>query len=264
MSITSKPSSVRPHDVQAIRLIFVERLLDYARNVRFTAPYLSNVSQHVMLHLVLFEIFHHEFYHHLVESAATTIEIIADAMGAPVPSYAAYRFGIYSAKFDWHEHNPLEEALANAYAFHALAFISRVKTGYRDALVGSYQRNLEVYWSQEGAGYRNASAYLSGAQIHGNAELLAMILDRKPHRVLDQIAQSVMPTGFAAFVSKPDIPAYLVGQPEEISDFHKMVPAPNETYCHLFWPFDTSKIDVLLKARYAERKTARAQTKNGR
>jgi hypothetical protein len=131
-----------------------------------------------------------------------------------------------------------------------------VKTGYRDAVVGSYQRNLEVQWSHEGPGYRNASAYLSGAQIRGNAELLAMIVGRQPHRSLDQVAQSVMPNGFAAFVSKPDIPTYLVGKPEEIAAFHRLVPAPNETYCHLFWPFDTSKIDILLKARHAERKAA--------
>ncbi len=119
-------------------------------------------------------------------------------------------------------------------------------------------------WRYEGPGYRDAGAYLSGAQVQGNGELLAMILGCDPHPALGQVAQSVMPNGFAAFVPKPDIPTYLVGQPEEIADFHKLIPAPNETYCHLFWPFDTTRIDALLKARHAARKVARAQPKGGR
>ena len=116
-----------------------------------------------------------------------------------------------------------------------------MKTGYRDALVGCYQRALHAHWQREGPGYRNAGDYLSGAQIQGNSELLAMVLGCDPqdwHPALEQVAQSVMPNGFAAFIPKPDIPTYLVGKPEEIAAFHTLVPAPNETYCHLFWPFD--------------------------
>jgi hypothetical protein len=254
-----RPFHLEPFEKWGI-YIFIDPLMNYAQNVGFVAPFQPRISQQVLLHLVECEMFHHEFYHHLVESAATTIEILANALGAPGQSYLDYRLGVRAGLFDWHRHHPLEEALANAYAFHALSFISRVKTGYRDSLVGCYQRALHAHWRREGPGYRDAGDYLSGAQIQGNSELLAMVLGCDPkdaHPALVQVAQSVMPNGFAAFVPKPDIPTYLVGKPEEIAAFHALVPAPNETYCHLFWPFDTTRIDALLKARHAAREAAK-------
>lgn len=141
----------------------------------------ADTSQQVLLYLVLFEMLHHEFHHHLVESAAPTIEIMAHAMGMPVsPSYNTYRIRVHEGAFHQHRHKLLEEALANAYAFHGLPFISRVKAGYRDALVGCYQRGLEAHWRYEGPEYRDAGAYLSGAQVDGNGKLLAMILGYDP------------------------------------------------------------------------------------
>ena len=255
-----RPFHLEPFDRWGI-YIYVDHLLSYARKVRFVAPFLEGVSKEVLLHLVLFEIFHHEFYHHLVECAATSIEILADALGAQIPSYVNYRIAVRAGKFADHDHNPLEEALANAYAYHALGFISRVKTGYLDALVGSYQKNLMALWPKEGPGYRNAASYLSGAQIPGNAELLAMILGRKRHPAFDQITQSIMPSGNAAFMPKPDIPTYLVGTPEQVRDFHALVPAPNDTYCHLFWPFDTRTVETQLRNRHTEREAAKKAAK---
>jgi hypothetical protein len=41
-------------------LHFVDRLLNYARGVRAVAPLYPGVSQELFLHLVLFELFHHE------------------------------------------------------------------------------------------------------------------------------------------------------------------------------------------------------------
>lgn len=244
--------------------IFVDRLVEYSNGVKFAAPFFQEKSVSVLLHLVLFEIFHHEFYHHLVECAATTIEILADALGADIPGYIAYRRKVWEKAFKQHAHDPLEEALANAYAYHALGFISRVKVGYKDALVGSYQRNLSRFWLKEAAGYRSAGHYLSGAQIVGNSVLLAMILGRKPHPGLLQVAQSVMPSGYTAYVPKPDIPTYLVGSPEVLDLFHQLVPAPNETYCHLFWPFDTAPVERLLNARYQQIQAEKAAAKAAR
>jgi len=54
-----------------------------------------------------------------------------------------------------------------------------------------------------------------------------------------KIAQAVMPSGFSAYVAKPDIPTWLVGTPTELELFYKLVPAPNEAYTQLFWPYDT-------------------------
>jgi hypothetical protein len=70
-----------------------------------------------------------------------------------------------------------------------------------------------------------------------------------------------MPSGFSAFVGKPDIPTYLVGSPEEVDAFQEMVPAPNETYCNLFWPLNTTRADEMLKKRHQERKAAKQAAK---
>jgi len=255
-----RPYHLEPMDRWGI-YILVDRLLRYSERVRFSVPFFPEVSKGVFMHLVIFEMFHHEFYHHLVESAATTLEIVADALDANIPSYLDYRQAVHACKFTWHKHQPLEEALANAYAYNSLSFISRVKAGYRDALVGSYQKNLAVHWSTEGLGYRDAANYIDGEQVAGNGDLLAMLLGRLPHPALLQVAQAVMPNGFSAFVGKPDIPTYLVGSPEEVNALHALVPAPNETYCHLFWPLDTSRVDEMLKARNQEREVAKRKAK---
>jgi hypothetical protein len=227
----------------------------------FGVPFFPEISKELFMHLVLFEMFHHEFYHHLVESAATTLEIVADALGAEIPKYLEYRQAAHARRFCWHTTQPLEEALANAYAYNSLSFISRVKAGYRDALVASYQKALTAHWLTEGPGYKQASKYISGEQVSANGDLLAMLLGRMPHPALLQVAQAVMPSGFSAFLGKPDIPTYLVGNPEEIDLLRDLVPAPNETYCHLFWPVDTSQIDEMLKARHRQREAAKKAMK---
>lgn len=246
-----RPFHLEPVDRWGI-YIFVDRLLTYARGVRAVAPLYPGLSQELFLHLVLFEMFHHEFYHHLVESAATVLEILADAGGVPFPGYLAYRRAVHAKDFPWHRHQPLEEALANAYAYNSLGFISRVKTGYRDALVWHYQRALIPQWRREGPGYCEAASYIEGDQVAGNAQLLAMMLGRPEHPRLEQVAAAVMPSGFSAFVGKPDIPTHLVGSPEAVKAFHDMVPAPNDTYCHLFWPLDDSKASAALQQRQKE------------
>ena len=255
-----RPFHLEPMDRWGI-YIFVDRLLNYACGVRSVAPLYPGVSQELFLHLVLFEMFHHEFYHHLVESAATVLEILADAGGMKSPGYLAYRHAVHDRSFDWHRHQPLEEALANAYAYNSLGFISRVKTGYRDALVWHYQRALFPQWLNEGPGYREAASYIEGEQVAGNTQLLAMMLGLKEHPRLEQVAAAVMPSGFSAFVGKPDIPTYLVGLPEAVQAFHEMVPAPNDTYCNLFWPLDDAPVSRALKERHEQNEAIRRAQK---
>ena len=246
-----RPFHLEPVDRWGI-YIFVDRLLTYAEGVRAVAPLYPGLSKELFLHLVLFEMFHHEFYHHLVESAATVLEILSDAGDTPFSGYLAYRRAVHANGFPWHPHQPLEEALANAYAYNSLGFISRVKTGYRDALVWHYQRALIPQWRREGPGYCEAASYIEGNQVGGNARLLAMILSREEHPRLEQVAAAVMPSGFSAFVGKPDIPTHLVGSAEALKAFHDLVPAPNNTYCHLFWPLDDSKASEALRQRQKE------------
>jgi hypothetical protein len=138
-----RPFHIAPFGAWGI-YIFVDQLLQYGRGVQLQLPMLRDFSNNIFLHLVLFEMFHHEFFHHLVESAATTIEILASALGTPtIPSYLSYRDKTWARAFTWQPHQPLEEALANAYAYNSLGFISRVKTGYKDYLVGLYQSALK-------------------------------------------------------------------------------------------------------------------------
>jgi hypothetical protein len=177
------------------------------------------------------------------------------------PGYLAYRHAVRGGAFSWHPHQPLEEALANAYAYNSLGFISRVKTGYRDALVWHYQHALLPQWQTEGAGYREAACYIEGDQVSGNAQLLAMILGRPEHARLEQVAAAVMPSGFSAFVGKPDIPTHLVGSPDAVTAFYEMVPAPNDTYCNLFWPLDDASASAALKAQHEANEALRRAQK---
>jgi hypothetical protein len=154
--------------------------------------------------------------------------------------------------FPWHRRPPLEEALANAYAYNSLSFISRVKTGYRHALVWHYQRALIPQWRFEGPGCFEAGSYIEGHQVVDNAQLLTMLLGRPEHPRLEQVAAAVMPSGFSAFVGKPDIPTWVVGSPGAVKAFHDMEPAPNDTNCHQFWSLDDSKASAALQQRQKE------------
>lgn len=68
------------------------------------------------------------------------------------------------------------------------------------------------------------------------------------------IAKHVMPSGFSALLAKPDIPTWLVGSPEQLQLFNRLVPAPNEAYTQLFWPYNTDSIDTYIVQKKAEEK----------
>jgi hypothetical protein len=63
------------------------------------------------------------------------------------------------------------------------------------------------------------------------------------------LAKTVMPSGNSAFLQKPDVPTYLVGETPVLAKFGQLIPAPNETYTSLFWLGDTSPVDEYLKDR---------------
>jgi hypothetical protein len=58
-------------------------------------------------------------------------------------------------------------------------------------------------------------------------------------------------------LASSDIPTYFIGHPAVIAKFYDLVPAPNETYCHLFWPIDTDAADKHVKVRKAADDEAR-------
>ena len=109
-----------------------------------------------------------------------------------------------------------------------------------------YQSILEKCWPQEPPGYRSAEKYINSSYVEGAAQLLSMLLasaSPDPASIM-LIAKQVMPNGNSAFLTKPDIPTFLVGSRQDLSEFTALVPAPNETYTSLFWVGDTSKVDA--------------------
>jgi len=237
--------------------ILLDKLFAYYKTLTRALATRAALDPVSLMHFVLFEIFHHEFFHHLVESAATTCELILAAANKPIPVYMDYWNRKYDKIFSTHPHNPLEEALANAYAYNSFTFISRVQAGYKTLAVRMYQSVMKNYWHTEPKGYCEAMHYIEGNQIPGASCLLAMLLnepscgDSVP---LMKLAKSVMPNGFTSFTSKPEIPTYFVAKPDVIDAFMKIVPVPVDAYTSLFWPLKTEQMDLFIKKKKEEEK----------
>jgi hypothetical protein len=204
----------------------------------------------ILMQCMLFEVFHHEYFHHIVESSAATLEILVAAFGRPQPLYFSYRQHAYESSLGMHAHKPLEEALANAYAYDALAPIAHSKLGSRSVEATLYRELLREAWPYGGAGYREAGQYVStdgdrAAFVSGTAQLAAMLLNSASVSVpaLALLAKRVMPNSRTAFCSKSEIPVYLIG-PDAAPDFVlAMIPAPRETCMSLFSPRHTRELD---------------------
>jgi hypothetical protein len=93
--------------------------------------HLATFTLETLLGCVLFEVFHHEFFHHLVECAAATMEITSASFGTPKAFYMDYWERKYTREpgLGSHVDEPLEEALANAYAYNSFSFLSRTEIG---------------------------------------------------------------------------------------------------------------------------------------
>jgi hypothetical protein len=252
-----RPFHFPPFDQWGIYLL-VGPLLEYHSRLQALSAPLQLYSREVLMHLVVFEIFNHEFFHHLAESTATSLEILAAARGEVEAVYLSYRADARENSYA-DPHAPLEEALANAYAYNALSFVSRIKAGYKTAVVKSYQEAIKRHWHLEPPGYQYAGYYIDGAYVAGGAHLLAQMigdLEAVDETPLCCLAKHLMPSGFTALMQKPDIPTYLVGNAHDLNTFNALVPAPNEAYTQLFWPYDTTAID-----RYVEQKRAEERAK---
>lgn len=255
-----RPFHYPPFDQWGIYLL-VGPLLDYHSKLQLISANLKLFSPEILMHLVLFEIFNHEFFHHLAESTATNLEILAAAQGEPQRVYLDYQQRLNGFG---HPHAPLEEALANAYAYNALSFICRIKAGYKTASVRAYQEAIKRHWHLEPNGYCHAAYYIDGQYVPGGAHLLAQILGKPEavkHVPLSSLAKHVMPNGFTALVKKPDIPTYLVGSNDAIESFRKLVPSPNEAYTQLFWPYNTNQFDEYVQKKKQEEKLRRKLAK---
>ncbi len=253
-----RPFHFEPFEEWGIYL-YIEKLVSYCEMLYSAVSKRSEIfTLDTLLSYVLFEIFHHEFFHHIVECAATTLEILSPSLGSSQPLYINYRLHKYESErmVGIHEHKPLEEALANAYAYNSLSFISRVEAGYKMELVKHYQKFLEQYWHTEPPGYRNAGCYTYANYMEGAGHLMSMLLASSNIDAASAllIGRSVMLNGNSAYFTKPDIPTYLVGSEEAIRAFTSLIPAPHETYTHLFWPGNSAAIDTYIdQQKKAER-----------
>ena len=249
-----------PFDQWGIYLI-LPRFLHYCKQLQDCFRSVKSLEPAVLMSLVLFEMFHHEFFHHLVECTATSIEILCPAATKrPTPVYLMYRRRDWERVLGSHCHDPLEEALANAYAYNSLSFMARVQGGYLSGASRLYQKALERSWKLEPPGYREAGSYIKGERLYGARVLLQRMLagiGPPEDRPLGMLVETVFPRGHTAFWAKPDVPTYLVGSPSELAAFHHLVPAPNETYSALFWPGDTAPLDAYIKTRRQEERKAR-------
>jgi hypothetical protein len=247
--------------------IVLPRLLAYCSQLERSLGSLKALERSVLTSLVLFDVFHHEFFHHLVECTATTIEILWPAPNrTPEPTYLQYRGQSWQAVLGTHQHDPLEEALANAYAYNSFSFMSRVQGGYLSGASKLYQKALEKSWKHEPPGYCEAGSYIKGGRLEGAKLLVARMLSTfgecqdLPIRML---IEAVFPSGHTAFWAKPDIPTYLVGTDTELRRFLELVPAPNATYSTLFWPVDTGPLDAFIKTeRQREREAKKKALKS--
>lgn len=242
--------------------LLIEPLLKNMARLESAVADLRLYSPEVLAHLVLFEVFQHQYFHHVAESAATYLEILYTPTREKRPVFLDYRARSRSDGYG-HPHAPLEEALANAHAHQELGQLMRDKPGYKNAVVHAYRLGLERSWPREPAGYRDAAAYLGAGFVDGGATLLAQMLGAPA--IVDEapfacVAKHLMPNGLTALVAKSDIPTYLVGSAEQIAAFRALIPAPKEACISLFWPYDTSAIDsYLTKMAAAERREKRAE-----
>ena len=233
--------------------LLIEPLLKYHEHLheQHITANINSFPPQVLMHLILFEIFHHEFFHHLAESTATSLEIVLAAQQKFFqPIYLQHQKQQRQKAFTDYPHQPLEEALANAYAYNSLSFISRTKVGYRTATVQYYQAAIKHYWDLEPPGYRHAAYYINSKYVSGAAHFLAQMLDQPGavhHTPLSCLAKHVMPKGHSALVQKANVPTYLVGKADEINKLYELVPNPIAAYTNLFWPYDTKKIDEYLQ-----------------
>lgn len=215
----------------------------------------------VVATLVLFEMFHHEFYHHLVESTAFTLETILSEIGSPKPVYLDYfrnRFG--SRNEVYCRHIPLEEALANAYAHNSISFAQRTKMHFDKGVMGAYQKVLKQHWKLEPPGYQDAEHYINERTVYGNTLLLKIMLQSDPQsnvQAMEKIVSRVMPSGYTSMVSKPEIPTYFLGNDQDFSEFTQHIPNPKAAYAKLEFPFFTTTISEKIKQEKERRKSVK-------
>lgn len=260
-----RPFHYAPNNEWGIYFV-LPKFLDYMNDIMqpFGRSYLM-FQPEVVATLVMFEVFHHEYYHHLVESTAFTLETILAEFGIPDSLYLAYNKKERTPDIlKYSHHCPLEEALANAYAYNSISFAQRTKLDFDSGVMKAYKAILKEHWRLEPDGYCDAENYIDDGTVRGNASLLKVIMSSDPTsnmEALEVLVARVMPSGFTSMVPKPDIPTYFLGSPADFADLQKFVPNPRAAYAYLELPYNTNEISKAISAEKENRKKAKEALK---
>ena len=261
-----RPFHITPFDQWGIYLI-ADKLISYFYYIKKMFSDLILFSDNLLAAYILFEIFHHEFYHHIVESTATTIELAHHALSNENRKfYTQHLRANYHPDIKRHPHAPLEEALANAYAFNSFSFLTSVsKKPLLYGTINFYKEMMKRYWLTEPEGYKFAGCYLYGDKINGSKKILYYLFNNPNLQIpLSILANRVFPKGHTAFISKPEIPVYLVGNEENIKKIYELVPAPNEAYTNLYWPGETKNLNEYIKEKKKEEKQMKSKNRKNK
>ena len=219
----------------------------------------------VVTTLVIFEVFHHEHYHHLVESTAFTLETILAEFGMTQSIYLPYNRRNRSDEVKkYNPHVPLEEALANAYAYNSISFAQRTKPHFDIGVMKAYQAVIKQHWRLEPQGYCDAQNYTGANTIIGNISLLKIMMNSELDQnmvALERIVSRVMPSGYTSMVPKPNMPTYFLGNEQDFAKLRNYVPNPKAAYAYLEFPFNTDQISKLIKIEKERRKKAKKKSK---
>jgi len=142
-------------------------------------------------------LFFHEYFHFLVDVAASTLEIASKSASRPL--YSDYKRRVYRNKTGSAE-EPLEEALANAYAF------SRVINNRWSV---THRRQLISFMKNQPNGYRAFAQYLGSGFNSGLRNLGASIANSRP-RTAGYAPLEVLFVTSGDCVSSWDVPVYVV------------------------------------------------------
>jgi hypothetical protein len=122
------------------------------------------------VYLGFFTLYHHEYFHHRVESFGLRCLISAKS-----DCYRDYNRGIYRKTL--HTTDNLEEALANAYSFNAIS-MRRHHGILSDKEQAIYKQYLAWSFSMQSDGYNQAENYFGlNAFKHGTSLLQSQIVD---------------------------------------------------------------------------------------
>lgn len=142
-------------------------------------------------------LFFHEYFHFLTDVASSVLEI---ASGSPArPLYSDYMRRVYGNKTGSAE-EPLEEALANAYAFNRFAS-NRWSVAHR--------QQLRIFMKNQPNGYGAFAKYIDSGFNNGLRNLGASIADSTP-RTAGSTPLEVLFVASGDIVSSWDVPVYVV------------------------------------------------------